>query len=223
MVRRARRGMLGRDVADDEIADVVDAAAVGQARAHEHVDLAIAEVVARRDFALDLAHDAIGDIARRQAERGGAILVELDLDLGIAAFDGRLDVGEARRCIHQLAETMAGFGKRIEIVAADLDFERRREREELRARELHFGIGVAGHAGAQAIDFGRFDLLAAAVRRARSRGARCFRPIRSGSRRDACRRRQRRRSTRRPDPSRDATRFRRRPCRFPRAACRAAA
>ena len=58
---------------------------------------------------------------------------------------------------------MAGLGQRIEIVAANLDFERRGETEKLRPRELHFGIRAIGHAGAQAIDFARFDLLAAAV------------------------------------------------------------
>ncbi len=58
---------------------------------------------------------------------------------------------------------MASRRQRVEIVAANLDFERRREAEQLRACEFHFGIRAIGHAGAQAIDFVRFDFLAAAV------------------------------------------------------------
>ena len=63
--------------------------------AHQHVDLLVAQPVARRDFAAHAVDDAIGDVAHREAELRGALLVEHDLDLGIAGFDGRPDVGEA--------------------------------------------------------------------------------------------------------------------------------
>ena len=64
---------------DDQVADVVDAGAVGFADAGKHVDLAIAEVVARGHLATHLGDHGIGNLARGQAERGSTILVETDL------------------------------------------------------------------------------------------------------------------------------------------------
>ena len=126
------------NVADDQIADVVDRRALVGLRAHQHVDLAIAEAVARRHRTAHLVHDLIGDLLRRQAERSGALLIEVDLDFGIAAFDRRLHVGEARRCVHQRGQFLAGLFQRSQVVAAQFDFQRRGKAEKLRTRELHF-------------------------------------------------------------------------------------
>ena len=54
---------------DDQAADALDRSAVGFLRAHQHVDLAVAEAVARGDFAAHLLHHHVGDLARGQAQR----------------------------------------------------------------------------------------------------------------------------------------------------------
>src|SRR3546814_3991601 len=51
---------------DDQVADVVDRAAVRGLRAHQHVDLAVAEAVAGGDLAPHLLHHHVGDLARGQ-------------------------------------------------------------------------------------------------------------------------------------------------------------
>ena len=73
-------------------------------RAHQHVDLAVAEAVARGDFAAHLAsrpRSAIWRVVRPSAR--GAILVEADLDFREALLHRRLDVGEVRDCLRSIA------------------------------------------------------------------------------------------------------------------------
>jgi hypothetical protein len=66
----------------DQVAHVLDRGAVALGGAHQHVDLAVAEAVARGHLAAHLAHDLVGDLAGGEPERSGAVGVEADLDLG---------------------------------------------------------------------------------------------------------------------------------------------
>src|SRR3546814_1869588 len=61
---------------DDQVADVVDRAEVRGLRAFQHVDLAVAEAVAGGNFATQLLHHHVGDLARGQAQRAGTLRSE---------------------------------------------------------------------------------------------------------------------------------------------------
>ena len=105
----------------------IDAARVSTLRTSTSIFLSRSRV-ARRDFAAHAVDDAVGDVAHDEPELRGALLVEHDLDLGIAGLDGRLDVGEARIGLHAQSHLLGGVAEAIEVVARDHDLERRRER-----------------------------------------------------------------------------------------------
>lgn len=122
---------------DDQPAQIVHRVAVGFLRAHQHVDLAVAEAVARCHVALDLVHHHVGDLARGEAERGGTVLVEADLDFRKALLHGRLHVGVVRICAEHPGEPVAGLADGLQIRALHFDLQWRRQAEQLGSAEVH--------------------------------------------------------------------------------------
>ena len=115
--RRQRHRPLAARV-DDQVADLFDRRRARVDAAHEHVDLLVVEPVARGDFAAHALHDAVGDVANCEAELRRALLVEHDLDLGIAGLDGRAHVAEQRRREHARVHALGGLRQALEVVAA---------------------------------------------------------------------------------------------------------
>src|SRR5207342_3503192 len=107
---------------DDQVADALHGRTVGLARAHQHVDLPIAEAVTRGDVAVDLVDDDIGDLAGRHAKGSGALLVETDLYFGKALLDRRLDVSVVGVAAQQRGHALAGAFDRVEVLSRDFDF-----------------------------------------------------------------------------------------------------
>src|SRR5690606_11528086 len=134
---------------DDQAPDVLDRGALRFAHPHQHVDLADAKAVAGGDVAAHLVDHRVGDLARGQAQGRGAFLVEYYLYLGIALLDGRLDVAIVRVVAQHAGKAGAGDADRRQVAALDLDLERRRQREQLRAGEVHLGGGMRLHGRAQ--------------------------------------------------------------------------
>ena len=125
----------------DQAADLFDRRRARVDAAHEHVDLLVVQPVARRDFAAHALHDAVGDVANCEAELRRALLIEHDLDLGIAGLDGRAHVAEQWRREHARVHALSCLAQALEVVAGNHDFERRRKREQARTAELMLHAG----------------------------------------------------------------------------------
>src|SRR5690606_35855746 len=146
---------------DDQAADALHRIAVRFRRAYEHVDLAVAEAVAGGDVAAHLLDHHVGDLARGQAQRRGAFLVEHDLDLGKALLHRRLHVGVVGIAAQHRRHLAPGLLQGFQVLALDLELPRRRQAEQLRAGEAHLCFGVALHARAQLFGFTRLELTTA--------------------------------------------------------------
>ena len=71
---------------DNQLADAFHRSAIRLLCTHQHVDLAVAEAVARGHVAAYFLHHHVGNLARGQAQRTSAVLVEADLDFREALF-----------------------------------------------------------------------------------------------------------------------------------------
>jgi hypothetical protein len=96
---------------DHEVSDFLDGRGAGIHAAHQHVDLLFLQPISRSDITSHVRHDAIGDVAHSETELRGALLVEQDLDLGMAAFDAGADVLERAARFHARAD---GAGGKVE-------------------------------------------------------------------------------------------------------------
>ena len=92
----------------DEVPHVLHRRGARVDTAHEHVDLLVLPAIARGDVAPHVADDAIGDVAHREPELRGALLIEQDLNLRVAAFDGRAHVAKCAARFHARAQGAGG-------------------------------------------------------------------------------------------------------------------
>ena len=156
--RRERHRSIGARV-DHEIANFLDGRGACIDAAHQHVDFLFLQAITRRHVAAHVRDHAIGDVAHRQPELRGALLVEQDLDFGMAAFDARADVLERTARFHALAHGAGGDAETLEVVAGEDHLDRRRQREQRRPREFVLRAGNAGEPRAQLLDRELFAFL----------------------------------------------------------------
>ncbi len=139
---------------DDQRTYLVDRRGARVDAPHQDVDLLLAQLVTRRDVAAHARDDAVSEFTHRDAELGGAFLVEHDLDFGVAGLDRRLDVAEGRARLHGQAYLLGGLAQAVELVARDRHLERRGEAEQRRAAELVLHACERLEPGAQRVDRG---------------------------------------------------------------------
>src|SRR4029450_1315044 len=125
----------------DQRADLLDRGRARIDAADQHIDLLLAQFVARRDVPPHARDHAVGELAYGQPKLCRALLVEHDLYFRVAGLDGRLDVAEGRARLHAEPHLFRGLAQPVEVVAGDRDLERRREAEERGAAELVLHAG----------------------------------------------------------------------------------
>lgn len=146
---------------DDQLTNRIDTGAVALLRAHQHIDLAVAEAVARGHIAAHLLDDDIGNLTCGQPQRTGALLIETDLDFREALFHRRFDVGVVAVGTQHRGQLLHGAFQLAQILTAQFHFQRRRKTEQRRPLEIHLRARVPDHAAAQPLGRCRFHCRAA--------------------------------------------------------------
>ena len=140
---------------DHQVAHFLDGSRARIDAANQHVDFLFLQAITRGHVAAHVGYHAIRDVAHRESQLRGALLVEQDLNFRMAALDARTDVLERAAGFHARAHRARGDTEALEIVAREDHLDGRGEREQRRAREFVLRAGYAREPRAQLLH-GRF-------------------------------------------------------------------